>query len=78
MAAELRPDNDEMAQNERLREACNYMIDKGLKELGARERPDRSGGHAEPSAAAVGGRDPGFSWVHASERRRRCGAGRSA
>jgi len=36
-AAELFPDDDEMVKNERLREAYKYLIDKGLKELGAPE-----------------------------------------
>jgi hypothetical protein len=38
-AAELLPADNEMAKNERLRENYKYLIDKGLKELGAPEPP---------------------------------------
>ena len=39
-AAELLPTDGEMAKNERLREN-KYLIDKGLKELGAPEPPPK-------------------------------------
>jgi hypothetical protein len=39
-AAELFPDDDEMAKNERLRENYKYLIDKGLKELGPSGPPN--------------------------------------
>jgi dienelactone hydrolase len=40
-AAELFPDDDEMAKNERLREGYRYQIDKGLKDLGTSEPPPK-------------------------------------
>jgi hypothetical protein len=40
-AAELFPDDDEMAKNERLREGYKYLINKGLKELGAPVPPPK-------------------------------------
>jgi hypothetical protein len=40
-AAELFPHDGEMAKNERLREGYKYLIDKGLKDLGAPEPPKK-------------------------------------
>ena len=40
-AAELFPNDDEMAKNESLREGYKYRIDKGLKELGPSEIPPK-------------------------------------
>jgi hypothetical protein len=40
-AAELLPGDDEMAKNERLREHYQYLIDKGLKDLGSPEPPKK-------------------------------------
>lgn len=40
-AAELLPNDDEMAKNESLREGYKYLIDKGLKDLGASELPPK-------------------------------------
>jgi Tetratricopeptide repeat len=40
-AAELLPNDDEMAKNEQLRENYKYLIDKGLKDLGSSEPPPK-------------------------------------